>query len=151
VRAILQRVSRAAVRVDGEIAGEIGRGILALVGVERGDGDAEVRALAEKLAGLRIFEDGAGKMNLDVGAAGGGFLVVSQFTLAASLARGRRPSFNSAAPPGEAEPLIERLVAALRATGRPVATGRFGAHMEVELVNDGPVTLILEVRDGRVV
>lgn len=151
MRAILQRVSRAAVRVDGEIAGEIGRGILALVGVERGDGDAEVRALAEKLAGLRIFEDGAGKMNLDVGAAGGGFLVVSQFTLAASLARGRRPSFNSAAPPGEAEPLIERLVAALRATGRPVATGRFGAHMEVELVNDGPVTLILEVRDGRVV
>jgi D-tyrosyl-tRNA(Tyr) deacylase len=151
VRAILQRVSRAAVRVDGETAGEIGRGILALVGVERGDGDAELRALADKMAGLRIFEDEAGKMNLDVGAVGGGFLVVSQFTLAASLTRGRRPSFNAAAPPAEAEPLIERLVAALRATGRRVETGRFGAHMEVELVNDGPVTLILEVRDGRVV
>lgn len=146
MRLILQRVSRAAVGVGGETVGAIGRGVLVLVGVEKGDGPAEAARAAEKLAGLRLFEDPEGRMNLDAGAAGGAFLVVSQFTLAASLARGRRPSFDGAAPPAEAEPLVEALCAGLRERGLPVATGRFGARMEVELVNDGPVTFVLDVR-----
>jgi len=145
VRIVLQRVSRAAVAVDGEVVGEIGRGILALVGVERGDALATAEAAAEKLAGLRVFPDGEGRMNLDARQAGGAFLVVSQFTLAGSLARGRRPSFDDAAPPETAAPLVEALVAALRRRGETVATGRFRAHMEVRLVNDGPVTFVLEV------
>jgi D-tyrosyl-tRNA(Tyr) deacylase len=145
VRIVLQRVSSAAVRVEGEVVGEIGRGILALVGVELGDTAAAAAAAAEKLAGLRIFPDPQGKMNLDARQAGGAFLVVSQFTLAGSLARGRRPSFAAAAPPERAAPLVEALVAALRQRGFPVATGRFRAHMEVALVNDGPVTLVLEI------
>ena len=144
MRVVLQRVSSASVTVDGEVVGKIGRGLLVLVGIERGDGPAAVRAAAEKLAGLRIFEDDAGKMNLDVAAVGGAFLVVSQFTLAGSLARGRRPSFDRAAPPAEAEPLVEALVADLRGRGFPVETGRFRAHMEVALVNDGPVTLVAD-------
>ncbi len=145
MRIVLQRVTAAAVRVDGEVVGEIGRGILALVGVERGDSAAAAEAAAEKLAGLRIFADAQGRMNLDAGAAGGAFLVVSQFTLAGSLARGRRPSFDAAAPPEVAAPLVEALVAALRRRGQTVATGRFRAHMEVTLVNDGPVTFVLEI------
>jgi len=145
VRIVLQRVSSAAVQVEGEVVGEIGRGILALVGVELGDTAAAAAAAAEKLAGLRIFPDPQGKMNLDARQAGGAFLVVSQFTLAGSLARGRRPSFDAAAPPERAAPLVEALVAALRQRGFPVATGRFRAHMEVALVNDGPVTLVLEI------
>ncbi|HEY8021128.1 MAG TPA: D-aminoacyl-tRNA deacylase [Thermoanaerobaculia bacterium] len=145
MRIVLQRVSSAAVRVEGEVVGEIGRGILALVGVELGDTAAAAAAAAEKLAGLRIFPDPQGKMNLDARQAGGAFLVVSQFTLAGSLARGRRPSFAAAAPPERAAPLVEALVAALRQRGFPVATGRFRAHMEVALVNDGPVTLVLEI------
>jgi D-tyrosyl-tRNA(Tyr) deacylase len=145
MRLIVQRVSRAAVRVDGETVGAIGRGMLILAGVERGDGAAQVEAAVEKLAGLRIFEDAAGKMNVDAQGAGGAFLVVSQFTLAGSLARGRRPSFDGAAAPEIAEPLIEALVAGLRARGQTVETGRFRAHMEVELVNDGPVTFLLEL------
>jgi len=145
VRIVLQRVSSAAVRVEGEVVGEIGRGILALVGVELGDTEAAAAAAAETLAGLRIFPDPQGKMNLDARQAGGAFLVVSQFTLAGSLARGRRPSFDAAAPPERAAPLVEALVAALRQRGFPVATGRFRAHMEVALVNDGPVTLVLEI------
>ena len=148
MRIVLQRVSSAAVRVEGEVVGEIGRGLLVLVGIERGDGldgPAKVRAAADKLAGLRIFPDPQGKMNLDARQAGGAFLVVSQFTLAGSLARGRRPSFDAAAPPERAAPLVEALVAALRQRGFPVATGRFRAHMEVALVNDGPVTLVLEI------
>jgi D-tyrosyl-tRNA(Tyr) deacylase len=145
VRIVLQRVSSAAVRVEGEVVGEIGRGILALVGVELGDTAAAAAAAAEKLAGLRIFPDPQGKMNLDARQAGGAFLVVSQFTLAGSLARGRRPSFDAAAPPERAAPLVEALVAALRQRGFPVATGRFRAHMEVALVNDGPVTFVLEI------
>jgi len=145
VRIVLQRVSSAAVRVEGETVGEIGRGILALVGVERGDGAAEAAAAAEKLAGLRIFPDAEGKMNLDVRQAGGAFLVVSQFTLAGSLARGRRPSFDDAAPPDAAAPLVDALVADLRGRGLAVETGRFRAHMEVALVNDGPVTFVLEI------
>ncbi|HEX5718260.1 MAG TPA: D-aminoacyl-tRNA deacylase [Thermoanaerobaculia bacterium] len=144
MRLVIQRVSSAAVRIEGKIVGEIGRGLLILVGVERGDGIEKVRAAAEKLAGLRVFEDEAGKMNLDTAAAGGAFLVVSQFTLAGSLARGRRPSFDNAASPEEAAPLIEKLVEELRGRGFRVETGRFRAYMEVSLVNDGPVTFIVE-------
>jgi D-tyrosyl-tRNA(Tyr) deacylase len=144
MRLVIQRVSSAAVRVAGETVGAIGRGLLVLVGVERGDAPAAAAAAAEKLAGLRVFEDPAGRMNLDAAAAGGGFLVVSQFTLAGSLARGRRPSFDRAAPPEDAAPLVDALVEALRGRGCQVATGRFRAHMEVELVNDGPVTLVAD-------
>ena len=144
VRLVIQRVSSASVRVDGEIVGAIGRGLLVLVGIERGDAPARVRAAAEKLAGLRIFEDAEGKMNLDTAAVGGAFLIVSQFTLAGSIERGRRPSFDRAAPPDEAAPLVEALVDDLRSRGFPVETGRFRAHMEVALVNDGPVTLIAD-------
>lgn len=144
MRLVIQRVSSASVRVDDEIVGEIGRGLLVLAGVERGDGIEQVRAAAEKLAGLRVFEDEAGKMNLDTLAVGGAFLVVSQFTLAGSIARGRRPSFDGAAPPGEAAPLVAALVEELRGRGYRVETGRFRAHMEVSLVNDGPVTLVAD-------
>jgi D-tyrosyl-tRNA(Tyr) deacylase len=144
VRLVIQRVSSASVKVDEETVGAIGRGLLVLVGIERGDGPAQVRAAADKLAGLRIFEDEAGKMNLDTAAIGGAFLIVSQFTLAGSLERGRRPSFDRAAPPGEAAPLVEALVADLRQRGHRVETGRFRAHMEVALVNDGPVTLVAD-------
>ena len=145
MRLVLQRVAGARVEVGGEVVGAIGRGILALVGVEKGDDDATVARAVEKLAELRIFEDAAGKMNLAAHEAGAALLVVSQFTLAASLARGRRPSFDGAAPPAQAEPLIESLVAGLRQRGLEVATGRFGARMEVALVNDGPVTFVLDV------
>lgn len=145
MRLVLQRVTRAAVRVDGETVGAIGCGLLVLVGVERGDGAREVDAAAAKLATLRVFEDGEGRMNLDAAAADGELLVVSQFTLAGSLARGRRPSFDRAALPEAAEPLVERLVAALREHGLRVETGRFRARMQVELVNDGPVTFVLDV------
>jgi D-tyrosyl-tRNA(Tyr) deacylase len=145
MRLVLQRVASARVTVDGEVVGSIGRGILALVGVEREDGAANVERAIDKLAELRIFEDEAGKLNLGVGDASGALLVVSQFTLAASLARGRRPSFDAAAPPERARPLIESLVAGLRERGLEVATGRFGARMQVALVNDGPVTFVLDV------
>jgi D-tyrosyl-tRNA(Tyr) deacylase len=144
MRLVVQRVSSAAVKVTGETVGAIGRGLVVLVGIERGDGAAAVRAAAGKLAGLRIFEDAAGKMNLDSAEAGGAFLVVSQFTLAGSVARGRRPSFDRAAPPEEAEPLVAALIDDLRARGFTVATGRFRAHMEVALVNDGPATLVAD-------
>jgi D-tyrosyl-tRNA(Tyr) deacylase len=144
MRLVVQRVSSAAVKVAGETVGAIGRGLLVLVGIERGDGEEAVRAAAGKLAGLRIFEDAAGKMNLDSAEAGGAFLIVSQFTLAGSVARGRRPSFDRAAPPEEAEPLVAALIDDLRARGFSVATGRFRAHMEVALVNDGPVTLVAD-------
>lgn len=145
MRLILQRVSRAEVRVDGGVVGSIGRGLLVLVGVEPDDGPPQVAAAADKLAGLRVFEDAGGKMNLAAAAVEGAFLVVSQFTLAADLSRGRRPSFTTAAAPEVAEPLVDALVEDLRDRGFPVETGRFGAHMEVELVNDGPVTFLLEV------
>jgi D-aminoacyl-tRNA deacylase len=144
MRLIVQRVSSAAVRVDGATVGSIGPGLLVFAGVERGDTPAAAHAAADKLAGLRAFDDAAGKMNLDVAAVGGSFLVVSQFTLAGSVARGRRPSFDRAAPPEEAEPLVDLLVARLRDKGFTVATGRFRARMQVALVNEGPVTLIAD-------
>ena len=144
VRVVLQRVSRAAVAVAGEPVARIGRGLLLLVGIAEGDDAAAVERAAEKIAGIRVFEDAAGKMNLDLAAIGGEALVVSQFTLLASTDRGRRPSFEAAARPEVASPLVERFVAALRARGPRVASGVFGAHMEVELVNDGPVTLVLD-------
>ena len=148
MRLILQRVTRAAVRVDGEVVGEIGRGMLVLAGVQRGDGPEQVAKAAAKLVGLRIFEDADGKMNLDLTQVGGAVLLVSQFTLAGSLARGRRPSFDGAAAPDVAEPLIQRLAAELERRKTPVAQGRFGARMAVESVNDGPVTFVLDLPPG---
>lgn len=139
MRAVVQRVSRAAVRVDGAVVGEIGPGLCVLLGVAPGDGPAQVAWMADKLEGLRIFADDAGKMNLSVRDVGGGVLVVSQFTLYGDVAKGRRPSFIGAAHPSVAEPLYLALADRL---GAP--RGVFGAHMDVELVNDGPVTLILE-------
>jgi D-tyrosyl-tRNA(Tyr) deacylase len=144
VRIVAQRVSRAEVRVAGSPVSAIGRGLLLLVGVERGDGPAQVERAAHRFATLRVFEDGDGKMNLGLDEVGGAVLLVSQFTLAGSIRRGRRPDFFAAAPPDEAEPLIAALVEALRALGVTVETGVFRAMMEVDLVNDGPVTLIWE-------
>lgn len=151
MKALLQRVSRAEVRVGGRTAGRIGAGLLVLLGVARGDGEAECDALAEKTAKLRIFPDGEGRMDRAVGEAGGAVLCVSQFTLLADTRRGRRPDFTPAAPPDAARPLYERFCARLREAGLPVETGVFGATMDVELVNDGPVTVLLErtgARDG---
>jgi D-tyrosyl-tRNA(Tyr) deacylase len=138
VRALVQRVSRAAVRVDDEVVGEIGPGLLVLLGVTHDDDDAVCDRLADKVGALRVFEDAAGKMNEALGDRG--ILVVSQFTLYGDARKGNRPSFVAAAPPQVAEPLYERFRARLGAQG-----GRFGAHMDVELVNDGPVTLLLEL------
>jgi D-tyrosyl-tRNA(Tyr) deacylase len=143
---VLQRVSRAAVRVDGKTVGEIGRGFLVLVGFAPTDGDAALEWMVEKILGLRLFGDAEGKMNRDLTEVGCGVLVVSQFTLYGDARKGRRPSFIDAAPAEVAIPLYERFVTMLRAKAGsiPVATGEFGAMMEVELVNDGPVTLLLE-------
>lgn len=145
MRLVLQRVRRAAVRVDSEEVSRIDSGLLVLAGVERGDGPEVVPRAADKLLGLRIFDDQQGRMNLSVRDAGGAILLVSQFTLAASTRRGRRPSFDAAAPPADAEPLLEALAERLRQGGVEVAAGRFGAHMEVELTNDGPVTFVLDL------
>ena len=150
MRAVVQRVTRARVTVGGDTIGEIGPGLAVLVGAAQGDGPADARALAAKLAGLRLFADAEGRMNLSVSEVGGEVLVVSQFTLLADLSRGRRPSFTGAGPPDEAEPLVDTVVSELRQLGLPCATGRFGAHMEVDLVNDGPVTLVIEVSGGKV-
>jgi len=144
MRIVLQRVSRARVSVGGRVTGEIGGGLLLLVGFTNGDSDDALAWMAKKVVQLRIFPDGEGKMNRSVEEADGGILVVSQFTLYGDARKGNRPSFIDAARPEAAIPLYERFVALLRATGRPVATGEFGAMMDVELVNDGPVTLILE-------
>jgi D-tyrosyl-tRNA(Tyr) deacylase len=143
--ALLQRVSRAEVVVENETIGRIGKGLLVFLGVERGDREIDAKKLAERLAELRIFEDGAGKMNRNVLEASGEILLVSQFTLAADLSRGRRPSFDSAAPPDLAESLYHAVVDALKELGVPTATGRFGAKMSVTLCNDGPVTFIVKV------
>jgi D-aminoacyl-tRNA deacylase len=144
MRIVLQRVSSASVRIDAEVSGEIGHGLLLLVGFREGDGDEELAWMAKKVLGLRIFADDEGKMNRSVKEVGGGLLVVSQFTLYGDARKGRRPSFVEAAQPDIAIPLYERFVALLAESGLPVETGEFGAMMEVSLVNDGPVTLILE-------
>jgi D-tyrosyl-tRNA(Tyr) deacylase len=145
VRVVLQRVSRAEVRVGGRVVGSIDRGLLLLVGFKSGDGPSQVEWMADKVLGLRVFGDAEGKMNLSLEDVGGDLLVVSQFTLYGDTSKGRRPSFVDAAPPEAAERLYEDFAAALRArSGRTVETGEFGAMMEVELVNDGPVTLLLE-------
>jgi D-tyrosyl-tRNA(Tyr) deacylase len=144
MRAVLQRVSQARVRVGDEVTGEIGRGLLVLLGVAQGDTAEQARWLAEKIIGLRIFPDDEGKMTRDVTEAGGAVLVVSQFTLYGDCRKGRRPSFIEAAPPETAIPLYEAFIEAVRALGVRVATGRFGAMMDVELVNAGPVTLIVD-------
>ena len=145
MRSVVQRVSRAAVDVAGERISAIGPGLLALVGVTHDDGAAEATKLAAKLAHLRVFDDDAGVMNRSVLEAGGEILVVSQFTVYGDTVKGRRPSWLAAARPEQAEPLVEAVVAELRALGVPVATGRFRTEMAVELVNDGPVTILLEV------
>jgi D-aminoacyl-tRNA deacylase len=144
MRVVLQRVSRAAVTVDGRSTGEIGAGLLLLVAFRDGDDEASLAWMAEKVAGLRVFADAEGRMNRSIVEAGGDVLVVSQFTLYGDARRGRRPSFVDAARPESAAALYEGFVSRLRAAGLPVATGEFGAMMQVELVNDGPVTLILE-------
>ncbi len=144
MRAVVQRVSRAAVRVDGETTGEIGLGLLALLGVGQGDSEPDASYLADKIAGLRIFEDANGKMNLSVGDVGGGVLVVSQFTLYGDVRKGRRPSFDAASRPDEADRLYQRFCALLRAKGLTVQTGVFQAMMDVELINQGPVTILLD-------
>jgi D-aminoacyl-tRNA deacylase len=144
LKALVQRVSAAGVTVGEEVIGEIGPGLLVLLGVEVGDGAAAADLLARKIAALRIFEDAAGKMNLAVRDVGGAVLAISQFTLAADLRKGNRPSFIRAAPPDVAEPLYQQFCTRLREAGLPVATGRFGAHMAVRLINDGPVTIWLD-------
>ena len=146
MRAVVQRASRAEVRVEGRAVGAIGRGLAVLVGVAADDGDEDARWLADKLAALRVFEDAAGKMNLAVGEVSGALLVVSQFTLLGDARKGNRPSFVAAAPPGPANALYERVCALLRERGLRVETGVFRAEMEVELVNDGPVTVLLDSR-----
>ncbi len=145
---LFQRVARAAVRVGGETVGEIGRGLLVFGCVEPGDGESDVDEAARKTVELRVFEDAAGKMNRDVAETGGSILAVSQFTLGADLSRGRRPGFDGAARPEVARPLFDRYVAGLTAYGIPVATGRFGEMMEVELVNDGPATFAWRTKRG---
>lgn len=146
MKAVLQRVSQASVTVEGAIVGQIDRGLLVLLGVQQGDTEADVHALADKTIALRIFDDAEGKMNLSVEDVQGSVLVVSQFTLLGDCRKGRRPSFIEAAPPELAERLYETFVAAIGVKGIPVATGKFRAHMDVALVNDGPVTLLLESR-----
>jgi D-tyrosyl-tRNA(Tyr) deacylase len=144
VRAVVQRVSKAEVRVEGAVVGRVGRGFLVLVGAADDDGDDDARQLADKIVGLRVFPDAEGQMNLALADAGGGLLVVSQFTLLGDCRKGRRPSFAKAMAPGPAEQLYEKFVTMLRSSGLPVETGRFRAMMEVELTNDGPVTLLLD-------
>jgi D-tyrosyl-tRNA(Tyr) deacylase len=147
MKAVIQRVSRASVEVDGQGVGVIGRGLLVLLGVAQGDAADDARMLAQKTAEMRIFEDAEGRFNLSLLDVAGEALVVSQFTLLADTRRGRRPSFTDAAPPATAEPLVREFQETLRALGVTVAGGRFGAHMQVDLVNDGPVTIILDTTD----
>jgi D-tyrosyl-tRNA(Tyr) deacylase len=146
MRAVLQRVTRAGVRVDGETVGEIGAGLLVLLGVARDDGEDDARYLVEKVLNLRVFDDAEGRMNLSLTEVGGALLVVSQFTLYGDARRGRRPSWYEAAPPESAERLYEFFVAEARRTGARVETGSFRRTMEVELVNDGPVTILVDSR-----
>ena len=151
MKALIQRVDHASVSVDGEVVGQIGEGLLALVGAGRADTGADAVALARKVVGLRIFPDEDGRFNRSLIDVGGAMLVVSQFTLYADVRRGRRPSFTEAARPEQAEQLVDEFVEAVRAQDVEVATGRFGAMMEVDLRNNGPFTLMVETADGRVV
>jgi D-tyrosyl-tRNA(Tyr) deacylase len=144
----MQRVSRAEVRVDDVVVGAIGTGLVLLVGVEHGDTSADVAVVVDKVVGLRVFEDTSGKMNLSVEETGGQILVVSQFTLLGDLRRGRRPSFTAAAPAQEAAALIDEMIAGFASAGVGIASGVFGAKMEVDLVNHGPVTLVFDVRNA---
>lgn len=144
MRAVVQRVSRAKVTVAGQVVGEIGRGLLVLLGVAENDSEADADYLAEKIAGLRIFEDAEGKMNRAVGESGGAVLAVSQFTLYGDVRRGKRPSFDAAARPQQARSLYDHLVEKIRAAGLRCETGRFQEVMQVELVNEGPVTILLD-------
>lgn len=146
MRLVVQRVTRASVTVEKEVVGKIGRGYMVLVGAEVGDTEADARLCADKLAGLRVFVDDEGKMNRSVADVGGEILLVSQFTLLGDARHGRRPSFIAAARPEEAEPLLETMKALLEEKGLHVETGRFRAHMDVELVNDGPVTILIDSR-----
>jgi D-tyrosyl-tRNA(Tyr) deacylase len=146
MRAVVQRVTSARVQVDGRLVGEIGRGLLVFAGVETGDGAEDVAYVAGKVSDLRIFEDAAGKMNLSIGEAAGAVLVVSQFTLCGDCRRGRRPSFDDAESPAAAKVMYETLIDALRARNLTVETGEFQADMAVELINDGPVTMLLDSR-----
>lgn len=144
MRLVVQRVTRASVRADGQLLGEIGHGAMVLAGIGTDDTPEIVDRMADKLIGLRYFEDADGRTNLDIADAGGALLVVSQFTLYADLRRGRRPGFTDAALPEAATPLVDRLIERLRGHGVVVETGRFGAEMAVELVNDGPFTLVID-------
>ncbi len=146
MRLVVQRVTRASVTVDGEVTGKIGKGYMVLVGAEVGDTEADARLCADKLAGLRVFVDDEDKMNRSVLDVGGEILLVSQFTLLGDARHGRRPSFIAAARPEVAEPLLEQMKAMLEARGLHVETGRFQTHMDVELVNDGPVTILIDSR-----
>ena len=148
MRAVVQRVSRASVEIGGELIGEIGKGLLVLLGVAQDDGEADADYLAGKIAGLRIFEDDAGKMNLSVAEVGGAVLAVSQFTLFGDVRRGKRPSFDAAARPEQAKALYGYFVERIRALGLRCKTGRFQEMMEVELVNAGPVTILLDSKKG---
>jgi D-tyrosyl-tRNA(Tyr) deacylase len=150
VRAVIQRVSSASVMTDGGVVGEIGAGLVVLIGVERGDGLRDVEVLVDKLTGLRIFAGGGGGFERSIVDVDGSLLVVSQFTLPASLQRGRRPSFTASAPAEDAEALLAMVVDRLRGKQLTVETGSFGALMSVRMVNEGPATFVLDVRDGRV-
>jgi len=147
MRAVIQRVSSAQVSVDGEVVGRVGRGFLVLLGIAPDDGEAEAQYLARKVAGLRVFEDDGGKMNLALGDVGGAVLAVSQFTLYGDVRKGRRPSFVDAARPEHAEPLFQRFCRLLAAEGLAVQQGVFQAHMEIALVNDGPVTIWMDTAE----
>jgi D-tyrosyl-tRNA(Tyr) deacylase len=149
VRSVLQRVTRASVTVDGQVISRIGPGLVALVGVAKGDGPADIEYTASKIRELRIFGDEQGRMNLSLLDTGGAVLVVSQFTLLADVRRGRRPGFEPAAPPDAARAAYEDLIARLRQSGVPLETGVFQAQMEIELVNDGPVTIVLDSRSSQ--
>jgi D-tyrosyl-tRNA(Tyr) deacylase len=146
MRAVIQRVSSARVRIDDRVVGQIAKGLLVFAGVEQGDNPDDIKYIAAKVRDLRIFDDGAGKMNLSAGDVGGAVLAVSQFTLCGDCRRGRRPSFDEAAQPAVARPLYDELINELRALDMKVETGEFQAHMHVELTNDGPVTILLDSR-----
>ena len=148
MKAVVQRVTRASVEVEGRTVGAIGEGLLVLLGIAKGDGEADCRFMVEKLRGLRIFADDAGKMNRSLDEVQGAILLVSQFTLLGNTRSGRRPGFDDAAPPEEARRLYEDVLTALKTQGTVVESGVFAAHMKVELVNDGPVTFILDSRSG---